>query len=559
MKSLEVTLGVYDNLEKQRQSECIVDLLRNNLAVLGPSMSGKTTILKTLLIRMHQVLGVMDREEIYILDFKNNLSEYGNLPYTAACFDALREENVRSLFHRVQERLEENILALPNQVFAESSTQPAHVTFIIDGLNLFLGEAKYADYHAQLKRMAQEGLSKGITVVVTADEPAGGVLSLLPSFRSVIALDMSKEQYETVFGTRIKKPISHSGRGLVSAEVGTYEFQAYFPYNSDLFGSSDASAVRETSDQMVRYSVFPRSTIQAIFKNCQDRKLFSFVKDLTKSEWSRYNGENYEEYRKLHNCPNTELIAGMDFYSFQPIRFDLLKARAIVIYGKKDFGKTNLLSLILEPLLTVKDACFVVWEDGREGVYSKNRGKKVYEQLQTLGTRLTVVRSQKMFEQHLFNNGYHDTSSGGMQVVPLNGVTDAGKKLFVPRNNPFTVFIVQSRSFYQASGFMPDNNILRLAPFVTDPDGAGKRLFIFSDAQRITDRESSTVFNTFPDHAFLLDNILRFINDRGQASVFGSLDRDDLKARFGDCERGDGFYFDLERDDLHKVKFIKQE
>ena len=57
--------------------------------------------------------------------------------------------------------------------------------------------------------------------------------------------------------------------------------------------------------------------------------------------------------------------------------------------------------------------------------------------------------------------------------------------------------------------------------------------------------------------AFLLNNIAEFVSDRGSRSVFGEMDPKELKNEFARCEIGDGFYFDIEADELKKMKFIK--
>ena len=119
MKSLELVLGLYDDPEQQTQKNYSVDLLRSNIAIFGSAMSGKTTLLKTLLLRLHQVLRVTDKEEVYILDFGNNLNTYKDLPYVIAYFDAFQEENVRRIFKAVEKHYEQNIRALPGKSFLD--------------------------------------------------------------------------------------------------------------------------------------------------------------------------------------------------------------------------------------------------------------------------------------------------------------------------------------------------------------------------------------------------------------------------------------------------------
>ena len=85
MKALQ--MGIYDDLDTQTQPLLNIDIFQSNAIIFGSHLSGKTTFLKTLLVRMHQNFQPEDAEETYIIDFGGNLCEYGNLPLVAACFD----------------------------------------------------------------------------------------------------------------------------------------------------------------------------------------------------------------------------------------------------------------------------------------------------------------------------------------------------------------------------------------------------------------------------------------------------------------------------------------
>ena len=81
MSSLKIPLGRYDSPEEQVQKDYYIDLYNSNLAVFGSSMSGKTVLLKTLILHMHEILELTEKEEIYVLDFGNGLKQYNELPY----------------------------------------------------------------------------------------------------------------------------------------------------------------------------------------------------------------------------------------------------------------------------------------------------------------------------------------------------------------------------------------------------------------------------------------------------------------------------------------------
>ncbi len=83
--------------------------------------------------------------------------------------------------------------------------------------------------------------------------------------------------------------------------------------------------------------------------------------------------------------------------------------------------------------------------------------------------------------------------------------------------------------------------------------------FIFSDVRKIgnNDRDTESSLNNSISAAFLLDNIAEFVSDRGSRSVFGEMDPKELKNEYARCELGDGYYFDIESDELKKIKIIK--
>ena len=51
---MKLAMGIYDAPEKQAQPVFYLEPLKNNVAVFGGPMSGKTTFIKTLLVRLHQ-------------------------------------------------------------------------------------------------------------------------------------------------------------------------------------------------------------------------------------------------------------------------------------------------------------------------------------------------------------------------------------------------------------------------------------------------------------------------------------------------------------------------
>lgn len=575
MKALNLILGRYDDPVNQMQANYAVDLYTNNLAIFGNAMSGKTTLIKTILVRLHQV--VKADEEIYILDFSNSFEAYQQLPYVTAYFDAYNDENVRRIFRLMEEKLSKNIKQLKGKMFVQCNEQirPKHVTLIIDGLNTFFLQSQYEAYQEGLLKLARDGISKGISVIFTANDDSGGIVKLLPSFKSKIAFDLPKDKYSEIFDEKTEKPMTIKGRGIVNIEKNVYEFQAYYPYNINKY-------LGELGEE---------NFIQDFLKDLKDiaginlvaaskEKLISFTDDLDENTWSKYTIKPIMK-------PGT-LIAGLDYYSIKPIEIDLKTARSIAIYGKKRYGKSNLLALILKDLMyqyDPQDLRVVFFEDGRKGlndiqdVIAKIKDTVIYDNKNdfvnyvknnyfdipddppltnsvTIKQPTSIKPNRPKLEQIDDMDEINELYDEQITMIADNNQTITFNSQVKPKN-PFTVFVIQSRQFYQAEfGNESKQLINKMASFINDADSHNV-LFIFSDVQNIVSLEARVNFNNGVNHAFLLDDIVRFVNDKGANSVFGHQDVQELKEQFGKCELGDGFYFNRETDVLTKLKFIK--
>lgn len=610
----ELIIGRYDCPENQTQGDFSVDLLRSNIAIFGTAMSGKTTLLKTLLLRLHQQLGVTEKEEIYILDFSNNLDTYKNLPYVVAYFDAFQEENIRRIFRVVEKRYVDNISILPGKSFLDVDLDKddykklCHITFIIDGLNAFMADDHYSAYHDVLKKISRDGISKGVSVIFTAHDTTNGINRLLSSFNTIVTFDVPKDQYAELYSKRVEKPIIVPGRGVVNKGIDIYEFQAYLPYNTDLFESEGDSIAVETVLQNLR------KINSEVIETCLSRKMKVFTSELCKLNWEEYTDQTWGGYQdKLRNDYPDSIYCtvGLDYYSFAPIRIDLASGiRSIAIYGTKNAGKTNLLSLILESALKIDNVFFVFWEDKRQGLTrnAKMVGEKIigslrndqfqmiykWEELEyffnlckNIGTETKTDESkQNNTTAYNTDDGFLESIDLLLQDTPLNGIFNqqASSSVIevehetIPslvaeesaqteestienpfREDSFLVFVIQNREFYKTKpGSEFDQYISKLSSIISDETIKVRMLFIFSDVQTIDDSMQSTIFANYIEHAFLLCDIVRFINDKGQRSVFGNLDQAELKEKYGKCDQGDGFYYNREYDEHTKLKFIKQ-
>lgn len=573
------TLGRFDIPIVQMQPPFMVDLLDANIALFGSAMSGKTTFAKTLVNILHKSYNEK-QEQIFILDFGGALAEYKDFPLVSAYFDNSNEEYVKRVFRIMDNILKDNIKELNGKNYRDAENQPLHTTFIIDNLNAFLDEPRYSAYQEKLAKLCRDGLSRGITVLVTAVETKG-IVSYLGSFKQKIAFEMPQDKYTDIFTGKVGVIGNNPGHGFANVTVkpdgvtGTfrmnlpYEVQCLLPYKP-----ANAEGNADSEEEFVSRLKRKFGFLEDKYTRCV-KKYQTFPKELT--------AEGYEKLKQSPKDGEREfkipVSVGLDYVDFCPITVDLGQSHVVAIYGKKDFGKTNLLNLLLDGLMEQRAVSRIVFfDDGRnqlqklcdrfskksECIYFNGFAEETLK-LEATNSKPEETLSRKLSPLQRFylylNENYLELSR-----KLIGGIFGITSELDVKRivnkkerpDTPFTVFVIQSKLVYlntMENGHFIERALPQLAAVAEDKG----YLFIFSDVQKISEAETNTIFNNTVSTAFLLDNIAEFAGERGQRTVFGNMDVKALKEDYARCEKGDGYFYDIEADSLLKAKFIKYE
>ncbi|MCL2078617.1 MAG: FtsK/SpoIIIE domain-containing protein [Oscillospiraceae bacterium] len=561
-------LGKFDIPIIQMQPPFVVDLLDSNIALVGSAMSGKTTFVKTLVNLLHKQYNET-QEQVFILDFGGALTEYKDYPLVSAYFDNSNEEYVKRVFKILDNVLKENIKELNGKNFRDADTQPLHTTFIIDNLNAFIDEPRYTAYHEKLAKLCRDGLSKGITVVITAADTKG-IVSYLGGFKQKIAFELPPDKYGEVFTTgKVGLIGNNPGHGFANVTVkpdgvtGTfrmnlpYEVQCTLPYKPE-----NAEGSADTEDTF-------KAKVQKKYDSRSVKKYQTFPKELTREEY-----ETLCRQSPPKDIPDGAVSVGLDYVDFNPVTVDFEKSNVIAIYGKKEFGKTNLLNLLLDGFISKKrDARVILFDDGRnqlKPIYDSISGKTdtilinkhaeiplSYKDGSSATKKLSPIQQ---FYKYLNENHLTLSKSFLAETYGLKGALarDLDSKIpdYSGEATPFTVFVIQSKSVY-INDLEKKQFIEKILSQMLDDAEERGYLFIFSDIQKINEAETNSAFKNAVNIAFLLDNIAEFAGERGQKTLFGDMDVKSLKEDYARCERGDGYFYDAEADNLHKLKFIK--
>lgn len=569
-------IGKYDIPSKQRQSTFQVDLLNSNIAVFGSALSGKTNLLKLIINCLHKKSDE-NNEQIFILDFSGALQEYKEMPLVSAYFDNSNEEYVKRVFRILETILKKNIKDLGSKNFAGGRSEKIpHTTFIVDNLNAFVDEARYTAYHEKFARLCRDGRSRGISIVFTATDTKG-IARYLLSFEQKIALNLQQDKCTEIFSVKTEALGNISGRGYANVTerpdgiIGTFNLNA--PYEVQIFKCSDIMDESSHFTEKLK-AKFEYDEEKGEFRR-KVKKYQTFPQELLPKDYAELKQPYSDDDKK----PSDEFVeVGLDYVDFKPIGVDFKESRVIGIYGKRDFGKSNLLKLLLDRLKYDKRSFrFVFFDDGRKQLKAMHDEVKNSLNCEYIGEFLTmdvalsdgrtVKRKLSPMQQFykLLHEDYISLNKDFADNPILNQIYGVDDEYVMVDDIPEgrnrgesepTVFIIQSKSIYLNTKTNSDF-IHYILPDLMDIAEDNDLIFIFTDVKKITDAEVNSEFNSALKTVFLLDNIAEFASERGGKTVFGDMDQKSLKEDYAKCEAGDGYYYDVEADLLKKAKFIK--
>lgn len=547
---MQLSMGIYDAPQKQQQKVFRLDLFKHHIAVFGSSMSGKTTFIKTLLVQLHPTPEEIPEKNIYIIDFSGNIGDYGSLKHVKACFNSSNEEYIKQVFNVLEKRLQQHARALKSEIYynrlvTQPRDCPEHLILIIENLNAFLTDERYAYYQDTFLRLCRDGLSKGLTVIATASDTSG-MGKLMHYFGQKIVFEMPDDAYSDIFSTRVPLPQKKQGRGLVNIGSDVYEFQAFLPFPA----------------------INDREKLRALLDKCSNHDLPDVILPFP----DILNEGNIDQYISHHDTddelPAKHLVTvGVDYEQRRKVSINWQEQRTIAIYGKRRFGKTNLLKILLSGLTKqipdTFDLEFVCFDDGRKSLQDipdwLNTSRQVtHKYINNIG-----AFKQYIEDQNGIDPAPHQKPADTKPDVDAPPLYANNSPVLNVKDQPvgkkFTVFVLQHKALFSSADLR--NVGQHYLPKMIANAEANNYMFIFPDTKRIADVEYAQVFNSSISVAFLLDNIGTFVEEQGSQhkSVFGEMNAKELKLEYAPCTLGDGFYYDIEADQLMKLRFIKAE
>ena len=234
-RDIEVTVGLYDDPHHQSQLPLSINFNKSgHFAVCGMAVSGKSTLLETMVYGLVNTYRA-DEVNLYLIDYSSNrLSSFAHSPQVGGCMHEESEERTDKFFHYMNGLLDERKKELAGGTWSAYCKDGRRLPAVIVVIDNYDGFREKTDdrYEKVLMRILREGTSRGVFLVLSA---SGFSMHAIPmrmadNIRMVVSLEQQDRfKYMDVLrcGHLDLLPEKNTrGRGLVKVEDKVLEFQS---------------------------------------------------------------------------------------------------------------------------------------------------------------------------------------------------------------------------------------------------------------------------------------------------------------------------------------------
>lgn len=392
--SCPVIIGQFDDPENQQQPLFRVDFAEvGNIAVYGTPMSGKSTLMQTLVYSCISNYSA-DKINIYSIDFSSSMLK------DFTCTAAYSEDDVNeipALFEQIDNILRERVEKFRGKSFrdvveAKGITDPI-ILLLIDNFAKFNEETE-GEYEKTIIKLAKDGLKYGIHVVVTGSTVRSDDIPsrLADNMQTVICLQLNeKSDYSILLrDNRINMPEQGiKGRGLAKYNGRVLEFQTCL-------------AVRTENDY--DRPEYIRSYCDKLLKNQAHNYAERRIDILENPTWEDFfmNSEVRKEEADKRFLPIGYDVSLRKIYSI-PLRDTI----CFVINGEEPEEQINLMKVCIESARAKDNGTFVSVIDKFENPLLTNyRDREDIEYIDnTFALRNFIFGTEETGEDHVGRTG----------------------------------------------------------------------------------------------------------------------------------------------------------
>lgn len=333
-----VPLGIYDDPTSQLQEELALNLTRDNTFIIGSSLSGKTNLIQTILRGIAESYSP-EEVNVYIMDFAsmilrnfNALGHVGGVVTLAEDTKFLQLiEMVSGIIEERKQRFAEMGLSSFGAYLESGQKEMPQIIFVIE--NYAALKNAYPEQENDIMEICREGISVGVSMVVTNATATGIGYKFLTNFSNKIAMYCNdSSQYTMVLDKCKMEPDNEPGRGITMIDKTIMEFQTYLSFDAE-----------KESDRVEMIRAFVSEANQR-YGNMRARIIPTIPEHLDDA----YMIENYGV--DTETLPDYRIPVGLRYDRIVPEYLEMLKHNLYGFSGRNDLGRADYVLYILRLL-----------------------------------------------------------------------------------------------------------------------------------------------------------------------------------------------------------------
>lgn len=403
--SLSIPIGLFDDPANQEQLPLTVDLANcGNLAICGAIMSGKSTLLQTLIFSLVNRFSPKQLN-FYILDYSSHLlSPFEGLAHVGGVVYDNEPDKTEKLFVLLSKVLSERKALFQGGSFAQytkvTGTAIPSIVVVIDNYASFK-EKTDNKFEGDLVQLSRDGTNYGVYLIITAGGFGAAEIQnrIADNFRSVLCLELGDRfKYAEVLRTHqfdILPEANIKGRGLANINGRILEFQTALPIKA-------ADDYERAEKLKLCFTEMNR-----VWKGVSAPKIPTIPSNATWSDFIQYEGA-----QEALSVP-----ASLPFAWFSKDAsiacIDLSKIYCWLIDGKPRTGKTNLIRTLARAAACKDSTRFIVEFDSNklqrfaeesEATYVSD-GMSLFSALKSL---LPIFKERNVKKQECLSKGLYE-------------------------------------------------------------------------------------------------------------------------------------------------------
>ena len=234
-----IPIGIYDNPSEQTQDILDLNLSKNNVFIAGSSLSGKTNLMQTIIRGLCEKYSAAE-VCIYIMDFASMLlRNFEDLNQVGGVVTLTDDNKCKQLIELLLKTMDERKQILSEMGLSSFSsyreagyTELKQIVVVLENYSMF--KSVYADYEPLIGIICRDGVSVGISVIITNPQTTGLGMKMMSYFGENISLCQNDStQYGMMFTHCKLFPDDTPGRGIIKRENSIREFQTYLAFSAE--------------------------------------------------------------------------------------------------------------------------------------------------------------------------------------------------------------------------------------------------------------------------------------------------------------------------------------